>query len=53
MSGGYDATLLRVKRTYTLEEAVEYMKMLDRSPTTANIRWRNARTGRLVAIGYT
>lgn len=44
---------LRVKTTYTFNEAIEYMKELDRHPTTETINWVNAKTGEPVYIGYT
>ena len=40
-------------KTYTFNEAVEYMKMKDKEPTFYTIRWRNVRTGKEVIIGYT
>jgi len=40
-------------KTYTFDEAIEYMKMLDSFPTGDNsVNWVNARTGQPVAIGY-
>lgn len=42
----------RVKRTYTLDEAVELMKVLDKFPTRERIKWVNAKTGKPVVIGY-
>lgn len=45
--------VLRVKTTYTFNEAIEYMKERDRYPTTKSINWVNAKTGKPVSIGYT
>lgn len=50
---GDELNITRIKRTYTLDEAIEYMKRLDKDATTHTIRWVNARTGRPVSIGYT
>lgn len=42
----------RLKTTYTLIEAIDLMKMLDKYPTTKTIRWVNHETKEPVAIGY-
>ena len=42
----------RVKIEYTLEEAVDLMKMYDKYPTQTLIQWRSVRTGKRVSIGY-
>jgi hypothetical protein len=42
----------RAQRTYTLDEAVDLMKMLDKFPTREHIRWVNAKTRKPVVIGY-
>jgi len=43
----------RVKHCYTLEEAVNLMKMYDRySITMQPIRWVSCKTGQPVSIGY-
>jgi hypothetical protein len=43
----------RVKRIYTLEEAVELMKVMDKHlPTGQQIQWVDAHTKKPVAIGY-
>ena len=39
-------------RTFTLNEAVEFMKSLDRYVTNQPVRWVNAKTGNPVTIGY-
>lgn len=39
----------RIKRSYTLLEAVELMKIYD---GYTNIRWINTRTGKPILIGY-
>ena len=44
---------LRVKTTYTFNEAIEYMKERDKYPTTKSINWVDAKTGKPVSIGYT
>lgn len=45
-----DYSLTKIE--YTFEEAIEYMKMRDRNPTDAPIRWRSVKTGKEVVIGY-
>jgi len=40
-------------KRYTLTEAVDYMKSLDKQPTNRQISWVNAHTGKSVTIGYT
>lgn len=42
----------RVQRTYTLNEAVDLMRVLDKYPTRERIRWINAKTKKPVIIGY-
>lgn len=42
----------RVKRTYTISEAVELMKELDRHPTNTDIKWVDSKTGKPVSIGF-
>ena len=42
-------------KTYTLLEAVEHMKLIDKNYPTdpdKNIVWVNAKTGKRVSIGY-
>lgn len=54
MAGDEPTDLIRVKTTYTLIEAIEYMKMKDKNPTNPNevIKWTNVKTGKPVSIGY-
>lgn len=50
----YDNTIrFRLKRTYTLSEAADLMKILDKLPTNKGVNWVSAKTGRPVSIGYT
>jgi len=44
----------RVYNTYTFNEAIEFMKMLDKYPThpTKSVRWVNSKTKKPVIIGY-
>lgn len=49
---GNEPNITEIKNTYTLNEAIEYMKRLDKNATTHSIRWFNARTGKPVCIGY-
>jgi len=42
-----------VKINYTFDEAIEYMKMLDKLPTTQPISWKYSNSGKSVTIGYT
>lgn len=55
MAGDEPQDLIRVKATYTFNEAIEYMKMKDKQPTKIGetIRWINVKTGKEVVIGYT
>jgi hypothetical protein len=39
-------------KTFTLSEACDFMRMLDKSVTRVNVRWVNAHTGQPVSIGY-
>lgn len=49
----YTPLQFRVKRIYTLEEAVELMKVMDKClPTGQQIQWVDAHTKKPVAIGY-
>ena len=43
---------ITLKHTYTLKEACDYMRNLDRFPTARSISWVNTRTGEPVTIGY-
>lgn len=45
----------RVYREYTMSEAIEYMKMLDRyaTDTSRTITWKSVKTGKQVHFGYT
>lgn len=52
MAGDEPFDILRIPRTYTLNEAVELMKRMDRYATGNNINWVDAETGKPVAIGY-
>jgi hypothetical protein len=38
--------------TYTLSEACDLMRILNLNPTTHQIKWKNAKTGAPVYIGY-
>ena len=40
------------KKTYTFNEAIEYMKERDKYPTKRPISWVNVKTGKPVIIGY-
>ena len=42
----------RVKRTYTLSEAVELMKAYDKYPTRHTWNWVDVHTRQPVAIGW-
>lgn len=55
MAGNEPTDMIRVKTTYTFNEAIEYLKMRDKQPTNINetISWRNVKTGKRVYIGYT
>ena len=53
MAGDPIPLQFRVKQTYTLNEAVDLMKMYDKYPTRHSISWKDARTGSPVSIGYT
>ncbi len=46
--------ITRVYRTYTISEAVEYMKVLDKyaTDTSRTITWKDVKTGKPVYIGY-
>ena len=53
MAGDEPTDMIRVKTTYTFNEAIEEMKRRDRNPTTSKpIQWVNAKTGKPVYIGY-
>lgn len=41
-------------KTFTFNEAIDFMKVLDRMPTGTgrNLQWIDASTGKPVAIGY-
>jgi len=43
----------RVQQCYTLEEAVQVMKIYDRNPIQRQPLWKSCRTGKPVSIGYT
>jgi hypothetical protein len=53
MAGDELTDIVRIKTTYTFEEAIKYMKMKDNNPTNEVIRWVNVNTGKEVIIGYT
>lgn len=42
-----------VQTTYTFNEAIEYIKRRNLSPTTRTISWRDSKTGEPVIIGCT
>ena len=49
----YTPLEFRVKRIYTLDEAVELMKVMDKVlPTGQQINWVDVYTKKPVAIGY-
>lgn len=53
MSPGFKPDLEMLShRTYTISEACDLLKVLDRNVAEAPIRWRNVKTGREVFIGY-
>ena len=53
MSPGFKPDLEMLSlRTYTISEACDLLKVLDRNPTEAPIRWKNVKTGKEVFIGY-
>ena len=55
MAGNELNNVIRVKTTYSFEEAIEYLKIRGKSPTNVEdpIRWKNVNTGKEVIIGYT
>lgn len=56
MSTNEPTDLIRIKTTYTFDEAIEYVKMKDKQPTNIGkppVRWINVKTGKEVVIGYT
>ena len=53
MAGDEPTNFIRVEKTYTFNQAIEYMKARDRHPTNGTIRWSDAKTGKKVYIGYT
>lgn len=44
---------LTIKRYYTFNEAIEYIKHRNKFTTNTTINWVNARTGNPVSIGCT
>jgi len=48
----FGTTFTSVKTTFTFTEAIEYMKLRDRNPTTNNIVWFDSKTKKRVSIGY-
>lgn len=40
-------------KIFSFNEAIEFMKYIDKQPTGHTINWVNAKTGKPVAIGYT
>ncbi len=56
MSGNEPTDLIRVKTTYTFDEAIEYMKQKDKQSTKIDeppVSWVDVKTGKNVVIGYT
>lgn len=49
----YEVLENNIGKVFTLGEAVQFMKMMDRFPTMIQINWVSTRTGRPVSIGYT
>ena len=54
LNENYDSVFrpFEIGKFYTFNEAIEYMKLRDKYPTTKQIRWVNAKTGEPVSIGY-
>jgi predicted HAD superfamily phosphohydrolase YqeG len=54
MAGDEPTDLIKIKTTYTFNEAIEYMKLRDKQPTKIGekIRWTDVKTGKQVIIGY-
>jgi len=50
MAGNEPYGLTPTKKTYTIAEAIEFIKRENRQPTTTPIRWVNANTGKPVSI---
>lgn len=42
----------RTKTTYTFNEAIELMKLMDNEVTINPIQWVDTKTGKPVSIGY-
>jgi len=53
MAGDEYNDVVRIKTTYTFNEAIDYMKMKDKNPTKEVIHWVDVNTGREIIIGYT
>ncbi len=53
MAGDEPIDFIRVKTTYTFDEAIEYMKMKNKQPTKIGetIIWTDVKTGKKVVIG--
>ncbi len=45
--------LIKLKTTYTFNEAIEFMKMKDKQATNEVVNWTDVKTGNRVYIGYT
>lgn len=54
MAGNELCETLHVKSVYTFDEAISYMKQLDKEPTSflTRPRWVNVKTNKEVYIGY-
>lgn len=56
MAGDEPKDIIRVKSTYTINEAIEYMKTKDKQPTKISeppISWIDVKTGKQIVLGYT
>ena len=51
MAGDYDSWGFTQKTWYTFDEAIEYMRIMDKGPTTRNISWEDS-NGNPVTIAY-
>ncbi len=47
---GSEINITETSRVFTLSEAFEHMRILDRQPSNRNIKWKDVRTGNIVSI---
>ncbi len=47
-----DTNITDVHQVFTFDEAIEFIKNLDRLPTTHIVNWINIKTRKPVTIGY-